>query len=499
MSTTKIAIEELTQPWAATRRLGSPAAVTAVVADSRQAGPGAVFVAISGYAVDGHQYIPEAIARGAIAVVYSDPAAAEMIPAVVTAIPVPDSRRALAEIAAAFHGDPSKSLTLVGITGTNGKTTSTWLLDAVARAAGKTTGVIGTLGVSVAGQLRPGARTTPDAAELQALLAAMRDAGVEHVTMEVSSHGLDQDRVWRCKFDAALFTNLTPDHGDYHVDPDSYYRTKRRLFTEYVELARPEKELIGVINLDDPEGGERLAREAQGRVVTYGLHRHAEVRGTHVQSTRHGLSLLANFPDRQEPVPLDLPLIGQFNAYNAIGVAACAWALGFRAGAIRRGLESLQAVPGRFERIDAGQEFAVVVDYAHSPDALKNVLTTARELKPRRLLCVVGCGGDRDRTKRPDMAKIATKLSDYTIFTSDNPRTEDPAEILRQMVAGAAGQAYEVIADRREAIGAAVRRCEPEDLLVIAGKGHETYQEVAGQFLPFDDRQVAREALKAVL
>ncbi|NLO73442.1 MAG: UDP-N-acetylmuramoyl-L-alanyl-D-glutamate--2,6-diaminopimelate ligase [candidate division WS1 bacterium] len=488
-------IDELTRSWAGSRRLGQTPTVTAVVADSRQVTPGALFVAIPGFAMDGHQFIPEALQRGAVAIVYQNPQAGSSLPPEIAAIQVPDSRRALAELAADFHGHPSTSLTLVGITGTNGKTTSTWLLDAVARAAGKTTGVIGTLGVSVAGGLRPGARTTPDAAELQALLATMRDAGVEHVSMEVSSHGLELDRVWLVKFDAALFTNLTRDHLDFHTDPDSYYRAKRRLFTDYTELARPEKELVGLLNLDDP-AGQRLAQEATCRVATYGLNQAAEVRATHVHSTRRGLSLLVNLPDRQEPLPLDLPLIGRFNAYNALGVVSCAWALGFPPGAIRRGLEGLTAVPGRFERVEVGQDFAVVVDYAHTPDALRNVLTAARELNPRRLLCVVGCGGDRDPGKRPQMGQLATTLADYTFFTSDNPRTEDPQAILRQIVAGAQGDAYEVIPDRREAIFTAVERCQPEELLLIAGKGHETYQEVEGQLLPFDDREVAREAIR---
>jgi UDP-N-acetylmuramoyl-L-alanyl-D-glutamate--2,6-diaminopimelate ligase len=464
-----------------------------VVSDSREVGPGAVFVAISGYATDGHQFIPTALERGAVAIVFTDPGAAEQVPPEVTAVQVADSRRALAELADDFYGHPSAALTVIGVTGTNGKTTTTWLLDSVGRAAGKTTGVIGTLGVTIAGEERPAAHTTPDAAELQRLLAEMRAAGVEQVAMEVSSHGLALDRVWRTAFSAAIFTNLTQDHMDFHGDPDDYYRAKRRLFTDYT--APPGRELVGLINVDDP-AGERLAREATCRVVTFGLERAADVRGMELHSTPRGLSLLVRFPDRREPLPLDLALLGRFNAYNALGVAACAWALGYAPGVIRRGLEQLQAVPGRFERVEAGQPFAVVVDYAHTPDALRNVLSTARALGPRRLLCVVGCGGDRDRTKRPQMAAIATSLADYTFFTADNPRSEDPEAILAEMLRGATSGGYEVIPDRREAIFRAVASCQEHDLLVIAGKGHETYQLVGGQVLPFDDRAVAREALR---
>lgn len=488
-------IEQLTQAWAATRRLGAPAQVTGVTADSRRVQPGSIFVAVRGFQTDGHQFIAEAVQRGAVGVVYQEPAATEQIPESVTAIQVDHSRRALAELAAAFYGHPSADLTLVGVTGTNGKTTVVLMLDSIARAAGKTTGVIGTLGVTVAGETRESAHTTPDGAELPALLAEMRDAGVSHVSMEVSSHGLALDRVWRCKFDAAIFTNLGQDHMDFHRNPEEYYQTKRRLFADYADLSRPEKELVGVINLDDPVG-ERLVREAKCRVVTYGVEKQAQIRGRDLHSTSQGLRLRVEFPEDSPPLLLSLPLIGRFNAYNALAAAACAWTLGYLPKSIREGLESLQAVPGRFEHVTAGQDFTVVVDYAHTPDALQNVLTAIRALQPRRVLCVVGCGGDRDRSKRPQMARIATTQADYTVLTSDNPRSEDPRAILEEMVTGARGEAYTVVPDRREAIFSAVRQCRPGDVLVIAGKGHETYQIIGDQTLPFDDREVAREALQ---
>ena len=260
--------------------------------------------------------------------------------------------------------------------------------------------------------------------------------------------------------------------------------------------------MVGAINLDDAEGA-RLAADARCRVVTYALEAPAQVRATHVHSTSRGLRLALEFPEKAAPLPLDLSLIGRFNAYNALAAAACCWALGYRLGAIRAGLENLRAVPGRFERVEAGQDFTVVVDYAHTPDALHNVLSTARALEPRRLLCVVGCGGDRDRTKRPQMARIATEEAAYTILTSDNPRTEEPQAILNEMLAGVTGAGegpeanYRVIVDRREAIFEALRQCGPDDLLVIAGKGHEPYQIIGHRRLPFDDREVAREALEA--
>jgi UDP-N-acetylmuramoyl-L-alanyl-D-glutamate--2,6-diaminopimelate ligase len=503
MPNPSLTIQQLTEPWAQTRRLGREGPATGLTTDSRQVQPGFVFLAIPGYERDGHQFIPVALERGAAAIVFSDPAAAALVPASVTAVQVPQPRRAAAELAAAFYGHPSHALRLVGVTGTSGKTTIALMLDSIARAAGLVTGVIGTLGLVVAGQERPGTHTTPDAIELQALLAHMRDHQVQHVSLEVSSHGLALDRVWQCRFDGAIFTNLTQDHMDFHCDPEDYYRAKRRLFTDYADLARPEKEMVGAINLDDPVG-PRLAREAHCRVVTYALDAPAaQVRGTDLDSTRQGLRMLVHFPDRPA-LPLNLGLLGRFNAANALAAAACCEALGYESGAIREGLEHLPAVPGRFERVDAGQDFTVIVDYAHKPDALHSVLTAARALQPRRLLCVVGCGGDRDRIKRPIMARIATQEADYAILTSDNPRTEDPQAILAEMLAGLPARAegaaanYEVIPDRREAICAALRRCGPEDLLVIAGKGHEPYQIIGDQRLPFDDRQVAREALETL-
>ncbi len=496
-------IEQLTAPYAAGRRLGLPTLATGLTADSRQVQPGWVFVAIPGFETDGHRFIPQALEQGAAALVFSDPQVAALIPESVTAVQVPNTRRVAAELAAAFYGHPSRDLCLVGVTGTNGKTTICLLLDSIAQAAGLTTGVIGTLGLTVAGEKRPSAHTTPDAIELQALLADMRARGVQHVSMEVSSHGLALDRVWMCKFDGAIFTNLTQDHMDFHSDPDDYYRAKRRLFTDYADLARPEKEMVGVINLDDA-AGPRLAQDARCRMVTYGLESAAQVRATSLHSTRRGLRLALEFPDKTAPLPLDLALIGRFNAYNAVAAAACCWALGYRGGAIRAGLENLRAVPGRFERVEGGQGFTIVVDYAHTPDALHNVLSTARGLQPRRLLCVVGCGGDRDRTKRPLMARIATEEADYTILTSDNPRTEAPQAILDEMLQGVSGATggpeanYRVIVDRREAIFEAIRRCELDDMVVIAGKGHEPYQILGHRRLPFDDREVVREALESL-
>ncbi len=503
MSKPVLTIDQLTSPWAAQRRLGLNGPVAGVTADSRQVQPGFVFVAISGYETDGHRFIPAAVKAGAVAIVFQDPAAAALIPEQVTAVQVANSRRAAAELAAAFHGHPSRRLRLVGITGTNGKTTISLLLDSLARAAGLTTGVIGTLGVTVAGDLRPSAHTTPDAVELQALLADMRDHGVQHVAMEVSSHGLALDRVWQCRFDAAVFTNLTQDHMDFHADAEDYYAAKRRLFTDYADLAAPDKQMVGALNLDDPAGA-RLAQEARCRVVTYGLDSPAAIRGVVEHSSARGLRLAVQFPDQSAPLVLGLSLIGRFNAYNALAAAACGWGLGLTGETIRAGLESLRAVPGRFEPVQAGQDFTVVVDYAHTPDALHNVLSAARALQPRRLLCVIGCGGDRDRTKRPLMARIATTEADYAILTSDNPRTEDPQAILDEMLAGAHGVGegpsanYRVIADRREAIFAAIGRCGPGDLLVIAGKGHEPYQIIGHERLPFDDRLVAREALESL-
>ncbi|MCK4324177.1 MAG: UDP-N-acetylmuramoyl-L-alanyl-D-glutamate--2,6-diaminopimelate ligase [Armatimonadetes bacterium] len=486
-------MDNLTERWAQTRRLAADKPITGVTADSRQVEPGNLFVAVAGHIADGHDFIAEAIQRGARAIVFEKENYAEVIPDGVSAVRVADSRRAAAEIAAQFWDYPSDDLVLVGITGTNGKTTTAFLVDSIFRAAGASTGLLSTPARFVCGQRLAANLTTPSSAELQELLAQMREAGATHVTMEVSSHGLAQQRTWMCKFDAAIFTNLTQDHLDFHTDLDDYFAAKLRLFTDYVELAGPNKAMVAAVNADDAFG-ERIIQQTPARTVTYGLDETAQVSASRTRVSTNGIDFMLALPDHK-PTAVKLNLMGSFNLYNALAAAACTWGLGVEPETIVTGLEQLDGVPGRFERIDEGQDFTVIVDYAHTPDALENILQAARRLAPARLLCVFGCGGDRDRGKRPQMGQIATSLSDFTVITSDNPRSEDPEAIIDQIRTGAVGDSYIIQPDRRRAIFMAVQRCQPGDILVIAGKGHETYQIIGDQRVPFDDGEVAREAI----
>lgn len=465
--------------------------VTAVTADSRAVTTGSLFVAITGTVSEGHDYIADAVKRGAVAVVYQRPEYAAQIPPGVAGIQVAASRRAAAVLADRFWGHPSGDLTLVAVTGTNGKTTTVHLLESIFQAAGHKTGMIGTLGRRVGEQTVAASRTTPDAIELQALLARMRDEGITHVSMELSSHAIDLDRAWGCSFAGAVFTNLSQDHLDWHETMEAYRGAKSRLFSEYPAFTPGG--MVGAINVDD-EAGRLIAGEAKCRVVGYGTGDDAQVRAENIERSWAGTRMDLVTPTWQ--APLRLQLVGQFNVMNVLGAAACAWGLGVGQDAILHGLQDLPSVPGRLERVDRGQDFAVLVDYAHTPDALENVLRAARELEPSKLICVFGCGGDRDRTKRPQMGRIASDLADVVIVTSDNPRSERPEDIVADITAGMAGAQYEVEVDREQAIHKAIAQAASGDIVVIAGKGHEDYQEFeGGRKVHFDDREVAAEAL----
>lgn len=472
-------------------------AITAVTADSREVVPGALFVAISGTVADGHEFIPQALLKGAAAIIYERPGRPITIPEEVPAIRVESARRAAAVIADRFWDHPSGDMQLVAVTGTNGKTTSVHLLEAIFQAAGHRTGMIGTLGRRVGEDTVAASRTTPDAIELQGLLARMKRQGITHVAMELSSHAIDLDRAWGCSFAAGLYTNLSPEHLDWHADMEAYRETKARLFTDYADLARPEREMVGAINIDDPHGA-LIAAQARCRVLSYGVSPAALVRAENIERRADGSRFDLAGPDFR--LPVSLQLVGQFNIMNALGCAACAIGMGMAPETVVAGLEGLAGVPGRLEKVDRGQEFVVLVDYAHSPDSLENVLQTARELQPRRLICVFGCGGDRDRTKRPAMGRIATSLSDLTVITSDNPRSEDPLSIIGEVEAGVGGGEYLVEPDRAEAIRLAVRQAQPGDIVMICGKGHEDYQEFENQRrVHFDDREVAAAALEELV
>jgi UDP-N-acetylmuramoyl-L-alanyl-D-glutamate--2,6-diaminopimelate ligase len=464
--------------------------VSDVVLDSRRVTPGALFCCLPGARVDGHDLAHAALAAGAAALCVERPLD---LPA--PQLLVGSSRAALAPLAGAFFGRPSRRLDLVGVTGTNGKTTTTFMLEAIFRAAGLVAGVIGTVEVRIGDERRPVAHTTPEAPDLQRLLAEMAEAGVRAVAMEVSSHGLAQGRVDGTSYRAAVFTNLTQDHLDYHADLEDYYQAKRKLFT-------PAFTALGVVNVDDPYGRRLAGRDRGVPVVTTGTGPGAAWRASAVEASLDGSSFRVDGPSGQAEVRLRLA--GQFNVANALGALAAADAIGVELEAAVAGLAALPGVPGRFERVDAGQPFTVLVDYAHTPDSLENVLRAARAVTAKRLLVVFGCGGDRDRAKRPLMGEIAGRLADLAVVTSDNPRSEPPETIVAEVAAGvrraAAPGAWTVEVDRRAAIAQALAAAGPGDAVIVAGKGHEQGQEFAGgRKVPFDDRTVVAEELARLL
>jgi UDP-N-acetylmuramoyl-L-alanyl-D-glutamate--2,6-diaminopimelate ligase len=457
--------------------------------DSRRVTPGDVFIALKGLKAAGADYAAEAVRRGAVAVVADRPAdAGPGVPWIV----VPDARAAMAEMAAELYRHPSRSMQVVGITGTNGKTTTAYLLRTVFESAGKKCGLLGTVAYSTGDQEMPALRTTPEAPDVQRMFRQMVDAGCGACVMEVSSHALALRRVDGTTFAAGVFTNLTRDHLDYHGDMESYFAAKRRLF-EMLPPGAP-----SVINLDDPRG--EVLRKAASTAVTYAINKPADVTPGPLALTFGGLEFDARTPKGN--VHVKSKLVGRPNVSNVLATIATATALDIPAAAIERGLARLSGVPGRFELVStSADDVTVVIDYAHTDDALKNLLETARPLAPRRVITVFGCGGDRDRTKRPLMGAVAARLSDIVVMTSDNPRTEDPARIIEEIKRGIPsasdkGGATFTILDRKEAIQFAIRKAEPGDLVLLAGKGHERTQMIGTTELPFDEAAIAREALE---
>ena len=473
--------------------------VTDVTADSRTVGRGALFFALAGTRDDGRRHVAEALARGAVAVVADAPVDAGGATSVVSPAP----RALLGTVAARWFGDPTAALTLVGVTGTNGKTTTTYLLESIWRTAGHRAGLVGTIAYRHPGGERPAPLTTPDALTLQRLFAEMRGAGTTHAVMEVSSHALAQDRAAGCRFDAAVFTNLTRDHMDFHGDMDAYYAAKARLFTELLP-AGGKPDPVAVVNVDHP-AGERLAAAVRTRCLRVGHGADADVRVERVTTSLVGTTGTLVFGGR--PVPFESPLVGAPHTENVACAASAAWGLGMDPDAIVAGIAAAEPPAGRVERI-VGPGYTVVVDYAHTPDALERLLDALRPLTPGALVTVFGCGGDRDRGKRPLMGEAAARRSDLVVLTSDNPRTEDPRRILDEIEAGvrATGLAalarpargargYVVEPDRRAAIALALRLAGPGDVVCIAGKGHEDYQIVGTEKRHFDDREEVRRVL----
>lgn len=456
--------------------------------DSRHVQPGDVFVALTGMKASGSTFAGEAITRGAAAIVADVPApSAVQVPW----ISVPDARAALASLAAEFYKHPSRSMQVVGITGTNGKTTTAYLLRAVFEASGKKCGLIGTVTYSIGQQELPASRTTPEAPDVQRMFRQMVDSGCGACVMEVSSHALALKRVDDTQFAAGVFTNLTRDHLDFHGDMESYFSAKKRLF-EMLPPSAP-----SAINLDDPRG-ESLRRIA-ARPVTYAITKPADVTPGPLTLTFDGLEFDVRTPGAV--VHVKSKLVGRPNVSNILAAVAASSALGVPVDAIERGLGGLTGVPGRFEVVSSREDaVTVVIDYAHTDDALKNLLETARPLAERRVITVFGCGGDRDRTKRPLMGAVAARLSDMVVITSDNPRTEDPLRIIEEIKRGVPASALrdstQVIADRRDAIQFAIRKAEPGDLVLLVGKGHEKVQIVGTTEFAFDEAEIAREALE---
>ncbi len=499
-------LSELSAHIPGSQRLGEDIAVAGLAYDSRRVAPGMLFVALRGAQSDGHDFVPQAMNGGAAALCVNADCAGWYGALGVPTLVVPDTRAVLPALSAVVYGEPSHFLDLIGVTGTNGKTTTTFMIESILRTWGDRTGLIGTVGALINGRSVPLDRTTPESADLQRLFAEMRTQNVRRVVMEVSSQGILAERTEGCAFDTGVWTNLTQDHLDAHGTMEDYFAQKLRLFTEYPN-AFPEKAFHGVINADD-EWGRRVAEtlEAAGRpVLRYALQDPDAPLRAEVRSLRpDGTDIVVQYrPPHGSPVtfPVALRMGGLFNVANALAAVGVALQRRVPVNAIKNGLEALAGVPGRFELVDTGgRGFYVVVDYAHSPDGLENVLRSARALNPSRLLCVFGCGGDRDRTKRPLMGRLASELADLTVVTSDNPRTEHPGVIIADILAGVDGGAAHpnviVEADRHLAIQKAV--CElarPGDMIVIAGKGHETGQQFADHTVPFDDRTVAREAL----
>ena len=490
-------LQALTRELPASQRPVIPADValdvpcTGVVYDSRQAGRGTVFVALPGQKADGASFAAQALKSGAVAVV-----AERGAPAGVGApwILVGNARLALAHLAAEFFGHPSRQMQVVGITGTNGKTTTSYLTQAIFEAAGMRCGLMGTVTYRIGDREIAATRTTPEAPEVQGFMRQMVDAGCGACVMEVSSHALAMHRVDGIRFAAGVFTNLTRDHLDFHQDMESYFAAKRRLF-EMLPADAP-----AVINVDDPRGMSLL--DVGGRPVTYAINREADVTPGPLTFGLDGLAFDVRMPEGVARVKSKL--VGKPNVYNILAASATAAALGVSMKAIEQGLQRLPGVPGRFEVVSAGaDDITVIVDYAHTDDALRNLLETARPLASRRLITVFGAGGDRDRTKRPLMGMVAARMSDVVVITSDNPRSEDPARIIEEVKLGAEPEARQgkadviTIVDRREAIVHAVDHASNGDIVLIAGKGHETYQEIGGRTTAFDDVAVAREALEA--
>ncbi|NMA92471.1 MAG: UDP-N-acetylmuramoyl-L-alanyl-D-glutamate--2,6-diaminopimelate ligase [Firmicutes bacterium] len=490
----KVPLEELFQPLLLKRIEGEvEGPVTGLAYHSARVKPGNLFFCLPGRRYRGWEFAQEALQRGAVALVMEEEVPLEGGPV----IRVPDVRLALALVAAIFYRHPSRRLRLIGVTGTNGKTSTTYFIESLFKARGEVTGLVGTVGGRIGENSFPVEATTPEASDLQRLLYQMARRGVKHALMEVSSHGLELKRVSGCQFSVAVLTNITGEHLDFHRDFDSYVKAKAKLFAALaglpVEHGRPK---VAVINADDP-CYRRIAESCPGQKITYGIYREADLRATRIKYYPRRVSF--HLEALGEEVPIELPVPGLFNVYNALAALAVGLVEGLSPVEMGRILSRVKGAPGRFEFVDRGQDFEIVIDYAHTPDGLENVLKTGRRLSRGRLITVFGCGGERDRSKRVLMGEAAGRYSDLALVTNDNPRGEDPEQIFREILPGLKSAEYLVLPDRREAIEKALRSAQPGDMVIIAGKGHEEYQVLQDRVVPFSDRRVAGELVAKIL
>lgn len=457
--------------------------------DSRKIVPGSLFIALPGYRSNGREFVQDAIAQGAVAILTE-----EKLPVSISQIIVPDVRKGMEEITPYFYDYPGKKMRMIGLTGTNGKTTTTFLIHHLLESAGRNVGLIGTICSKIGGRTIPSANTTPDVVDLHLLLHEMQMHGVTEVVMEVSSHALALNRVVGCEFDISVFTNLTQDHLDFHYTLEEYRRAKELLFSDFSQGEKKNKKSI--INRDD-EASEYFIRSADSPVWTYGYQDGADFQVLEAHVSARGNKIKLKTPEGVKS--LTSHLVGDFNVYNVLAAVSAVRAEGLTWAEIQKGLASFLGVPGRFEQVSVAKELPlVIVDYAHSPDGLKNVLETGRKLTQGRLISVFGCGGDRDKTKRPLMGEIGAELADVVIVTSDNPRSEDPVMIIEDILTAWEKRESlpEVFVDRQEAIQKAIQMASPEDVVIVAGKGHETYQILKDETIHFDDREIARQALE---
>jgi len=459
--------------------------ITGIAYDSRKVEKGNLFICITGFKIDGHKFIEDAIHRGAVAILLE-----KEIEVAVTTIQVENTRTAMPQFASKFYEAPTDKLRLIGLTGTNGKTTTSYLIKSILENSGKTAGLLGTISIKIGDKEIESSRTTPESVDLQRLFRDMVDMKVTHAVMEVSSHSLDLGRVDGCNFHTGIFTNLTQDHLDFHQTIEKYRDAKEKLF--YMTTG------VNIINIDD-EHGRIIAdhiKDLKTPMYTYAIDRTADFMAKDMSITASGVDFILSTPGYSIDIKVNIP--GRFSVYNALAAAAAAFAQGIDKESIKSGLERIKGVPGRSEVVNVDMPYTVIVDYAHSPDSMKNILNAVREYAKGKIITVFGCGGDRDKTKRPIMGEICGKLSDYCVITSDNPRSEDPNEIIKEVEEGIkkTKYKYDSIESRREAIKRALVIAKKDDVILIIGKGHETYQVLRDRTIPFDDREVVLEILK---